>query len=115
MESAIWVGGREFTSATPSSKGYMGGILEFLSTNVNASVGTLSLTGFDEDLQAILQDGDMNKVIFSAPPSTSGHPKVETWSREPAISGETALARLRGTLVILAAAALSSGGTIDIT
>jgi hypothetical protein len=67
LESAIWVGGRAFTSATPSSKGYMGGILEFLSTNVNAAFGNLSLTGFDSNLQEILQDGDMNKVIFAAP------------------------------------------------
>jgi Family of unknown function (DUF5309) len=67
QESAVWVGGRDFTSNTPSSKGYMGGIQEFLSTNVFSAFGTLSLTGFDAKLQQILQDGDMNKVIFAAP------------------------------------------------
>jgi hypothetical protein len=72
MESAVWVGGREFTSASPSSKGYMGGILEYLSTNVFTGFGALSLTGFDQRIQTILQDGDMNKVIFSAPTPARG-------------------------------------------
>ena len=67
LENAIWVGGRQFTSASPSSKGYMGGILEYLSTNVFAAFGALGLTAFDSRLQQILQDGDMNKVIFAAP------------------------------------------------
>lgn len=67
LESAVWVGGRDFTSNTPSSKGYMGGIQEYLSTNVFTAFGALSLTGFDAKIQQILQDGDMNKVIFSAP------------------------------------------------
>jgi hypothetical protein len=72
LENAIWVGGREFSSASPSSKGYMGGVLEFLSTNVFAAFGALSLTGFDLRLQQILQDGDMNKVIFAAPTPARG-------------------------------------------
>jgi hypothetical protein len=72
LENSVWVGGRDFTSATPSSKGYMGGILEYLSTNVFANFGALSLTGFDEKIQQILQDGDMNKVIFAAPKAARG-------------------------------------------
>jgi hypothetical protein len=72
LESAVWVGGREFTSASPSSKGYMGGILEYLSTNVFTGFGALSLTGFDEKIQQILQDGDQNKVIFAAPKAARG-------------------------------------------
>lgn len=72
LENAVWVGGRDFTSATPSSKGYMGGITEFLSTNVFTGFGALSLTGFDEKIQQILQDGDMNKVIFAAPKAARG-------------------------------------------
>ena len=67
LESAVWVGGRDFSSATPSSKGYMGGITEYLSTNVFTGFGALSLTGFDAKIQQIMQDGDQNKVIFAAP------------------------------------------------
>ncbi len=45
----------------------------------------------------------------------SGQPKALCCSKAPASSGATAEARLRGTLVTLAAAARSSRGTIDIT
>jgi hypothetical protein len=72
LESAVWVGGRDFTSATPSSKAYMGGVLEYLSTNVFTGFGALSLTGFDVKMQQILQDGDQNKVIFAAPLAARG-------------------------------------------
>ena len=51
-----------------------------------------------------------------APPAiTSGQPKLETPSRYPASSGLTADARLRGTDVMLAAAARSPGATTAIT
>ena len=45
----------------------------------------------------------------------SGHPKLVCASIQPARSGGSALARLRGTLVTLAAAARSSGSTTAIT
>ena len=45
----------------------------------------------------------------------NGQPNVDTWRSDPASKGEIALTKLRGTLVMLAAAARSSGGTIDIT
>ena len=72
LEAAIWVGGRDFSSASPSSKGYMGGVKEFLSTNVFTGFGALSLTGFDVKIQQILQDGDMNKTIFASPLAARG-------------------------------------------
>jgi hypothetical protein len=72
LESAVWVGGRDFSSASPSSKGYMGGVLEYLSTNVFTGFGALSLTGFDLKIQQIMQDGDMNKVIFASPLAARG-------------------------------------------
>ena len=72
MENAVWVGGRDFTAQSPSSIGYMGGILEYLVTNVFTGFGALSLTGFDAKIQQIMQDGDMNKVIFAAPLAARG-------------------------------------------
>src|SRR5690349_4561884 len=54
-------------------------------------------------------------MIFSPPAITSGHPKEDMLSRYPARNGPAADARLRGTVVMLAAAARSSGGTIAIT
>ena len=83
IESALWVGGRAFTASSPSSKGHMGGVLEYLSTNVFAAFGALSLTGFDLRLQQILQDGDMNKVIFAAPTPARGlsHLFTSNWQQ----------------------------------
>src|SRR4051812_48445431 len=49
------------------------------------------------------------------PAQRSGQPKLDRVSIAPARSGERAAARLRGTLVTLAAAARSSGGTMAIT
>ena len=49
------------------------------------------------------------------PAITSGQPNVECARSTPARSGVAAAARLRGTLVTLAAAARSSGGTTAIT
>src|ERR1700683_4159320 len=53
--------------------------------------------------------------IFSEPAQISGHPNDVTSSSIPAGIGAAAVARLRGTLVTLAAAARSSGGTTAIT
>ncbi len=72
LENACWVGVRKFTSQASSSKGYMGGIGEYLSTNVFTAFGALSLTGFDVKIQQILQDGDMNKVLFASPLAARG-------------------------------------------
>lgn len=66
LEGAVWAGGRDF-AAGPPPKSYMGGITEFVLTNVFLAVGTLSLAAFDPKITTILQRGSMNKVIFSAP------------------------------------------------
>ncbi len=50
-------------------------------------------------------------AAFITPPQISGQPKLECWSIKPASAGVVALARLRGTFVMLAAAARSSGST----
>ncbi len=73
IEGALWVGGRDFTSvpstATTSgaSQGFMGGVSEFLTSNVFSTFGALSLSGFDVKIQQIMQQGSLEKVIFAAP------------------------------------------------
>lgn len=67
LEALCWFGARKFTSASPSSKGYMGGILEFISTNKFTSIGTLSRSVLDAKLTSIFQHGSRNKAIFAAP------------------------------------------------
>src|SRR5208337_3481689 len=54
-------------------------------------------------------------MAFSTPAQISGHPNAERFSIAPAGNGAIAAARLRGTLVTVAAAARSSGGTTAIT
>lgn len=67
QENALWFGARKFTSAAPSSKGYMGGAVEFISTNKFQNIGTLARKTFDSKLQQIFQHGSRNKAIFAAP------------------------------------------------
>lgn len=54
-------------------------------------------------------------MIFNEPAMISGQPKFERSSIQPAAIGGSAEAKLRGTLVTLAAAARSAGVTTDIT
>ena len=67
MENMAFFGARDFTSATPSSKGYAGGVQEFLSTNVWADAGAVDLAYIDGKLQEVFQHGSQQKVIFAAP------------------------------------------------
>lgn len=66
-ENAAFFGARDFTSASPSSKGYMGGLQEYLSTNVWSSAGAVDLAYIDSKLQSVFQYGSQRKVIFAAP------------------------------------------------
>ncbi len=67
LEALHFFGARSFSSSSPSSKGTMGGIQEYLSSNVFTSIGTLTRAALDSKLQTIFQHGSRNKVIFSAP------------------------------------------------
>lgn len=67
LEALHFFGARDFVSASPSSKGYMGGLLEFITTNVTNDLGTLSRGELDNALREIFQHGSRNKVAFAAP------------------------------------------------
>ena len=54
-------------------------------------------------------------MIFSVAQTSSGQPNVDWSSIQPASIGGRAEARLRGTFVMLAAAARSAGDTTAIT
>lgn len=84
LEKLCWAGGRDYTTAAPSSTGYMGGITEFLSTNVFTAVGTLGYSAFDLKIQQIYQHGSMNKVAFAAPGAAGALSRLlgnSTWVR----------------------------------
>lgn len=67
MENLAFFGARDFTSNSPSSKGYAGGLQEFLSTNVWSSAGAIDLAYIDDKLSTVFQRGSQKKVIFAAP------------------------------------------------
>jgi hypothetical protein len=67
QENLSFFGARAFTSASPSSKGYAGGLTEFLSTNVWSSAGAVDLAYIDTKLSTVFQSGSQRKVIFAAP------------------------------------------------
>lgn len=67
LEALHFFGARDFVSASPSSKGYMGGLAEFITTNVYSSIGTLTRGSLDDKLREIFQHGSRNKVLFAAP------------------------------------------------
>ncbi len=67
MENMAFFGARDFTSSSPSSIGYAGGLQEFLSTNVWTGAGAVDLSYIDGKLQEVFQHGSQQKVIFAAP------------------------------------------------
>src|SRR5262249_49586818 len=65
--------------------------------------------------EATIEDQVVDRLPRAARPTTRGEPKTLRVIRAPARSGETVAGRLRGTLVPLAAAGRSSGGTTAMT
>lgn len=67
IEQNLFWGARSFTSAAPNSVGTAGGAVEYIATNITNVAGALSASGLDVFLQAALQHGSKNKVLFCAP------------------------------------------------
>lgn len=67
IEQALFWGARSFTSAAPNSIGTVGGVTEFVATNVTNINGALSHSALDLFFQGALQHGSKNKVLFVAP------------------------------------------------
>lgn len=67
IEQTLFWGARSFTSAAPNSIGTCGGAVEFISTNIHNPAGQLTNALFDTYLQADLQHGSKNKVLFASP------------------------------------------------
>lgn len=67
IEQILFWGARSLDTSGSEPVGYSGGAVEFLSTNVTASIGTLTAANLDGYLQDMLQHGSQNKVFFVAP------------------------------------------------
>lgn len=101
LENSAFFGVRKFSSASPSSKGYMGGLQEYLSTNVFSSAGAIDLAYIDGKLQQIFQHGSMKKVIFAAPTPAAALSRLfaNNWVRarpEDKVYGATVNAFING-------------------
>lgn len=67
LESALFFGARDLDTGGSEPQGFMGGLVEYLSTNLHDAGGALTATELDTFLQTDLQYGGQNKVIFAAP------------------------------------------------
>lgn len=67
IEQTLFWGARSFTGSSPNHLGTCGGAVEFIATNISNPAGTLTNALFDQYLQAGLQHGSKNKVLFCAP------------------------------------------------
>lgn len=67
IEQSLFWGPRSFSSSAPNSVGTSGGAVEFISTNIHNPAGQLTHALLDTYLQADLQHGSKNKVLFASP------------------------------------------------
>lgn len=67
LEALLFFGARDLNTGGSEPQGYMGGLVEFISSNVHDPGGGMSPTELDTFFQTDLQYGSMNKVLFCAP------------------------------------------------
>ncbi len=67
IEQTVFWGARSFSGSSPNKLGTCGGAVEFISTNISNPAGALTHALLDQYLQAGLQNGSKNKVLFCAP------------------------------------------------
>ena len=67
LESSLFFGARDLDTGGSEPQGFMGGLVEFISTNLHDPSGAMTSTELDTFLQTDLQYGGQNKVIFASP------------------------------------------------
>ena len=67
IESSLFFGARDLDTGGSEPQGFMGGLVEYISTNIHDPSGTMTSTELDTYLQTDFQYGSTNKVIFCAP------------------------------------------------
>jgi hypothetical protein len=70
IEHGLFFGARDLDTTGQGGTepvGFMGGLIEYLSTNLHDAGGALTATELDTFLQSDLQYGNQNKVIFASP------------------------------------------------
>ena len=68
IESGLFFGARDLDTGGSEPQGFMGGLVEFLTTNLHDPSGQMTSTELDTYLQTDLQYGSgQNKVLFASP------------------------------------------------
>lgn len=67
IEYTLFWGARNLNTSGTTPNGQSGGLFEFITTNVKNAAGTLSKTLLDQYMQAFLQHGTQNGVLFVSP------------------------------------------------
>lgn len=67
IENTLFFGQRDLDTSGSTPIGYCGGLVDFISTNITASVGSLTQAGFETFLRSAFRYGSRNKVLFASP------------------------------------------------
>lgn len=67
LESALFFGARDLDTSGSEPQGFMGGLVEYISTNIHDPSGAMTSTELDTFLQTDFQYGSTNRVLFVAP------------------------------------------------
>lgn len=67
LENTLFYGQRDLNTGGAAPIGYAGGLIDYISTNVNNVGGSLSQATFESNLQTAFRYGSPNKVLFAAP------------------------------------------------
>lgn len=67
IEYSLFFGGRDLDTGGAEPIGYMGGLVEFISSNIHDPSGQMTSTELDTFLQTDLQHGSKDKVVFASP------------------------------------------------
>ena len=67
LEAGLFWGARDLDTGGSEPQGFMGGLVEFLTTNLHDAAGALTATELDTFLQTDFQYGGQNKGLFAAP------------------------------------------------
>jgi hypothetical protein len=67
MENTLFWGTRDLITTGSAPIGYVGGIYQYVTSNITSSVGALSETIFETFLRKAFRYGSQNKVMFCSP------------------------------------------------
>lgn len=111
IENTLFFGQRDLDTSGSTPVGYCGGLVDWISSNITASAGTLTQTAFETFLRAAFRYGSRNKVMFASPLLCSALSSFPLGKLAPNDTGSG----VKDWGVSLATYRASSGATIQIS